>query len=138
MDVAERVRASFARQEFMALIGASLVRIEPGEVEIELPHEGRLAQQHGYTHAGAVATVLDSACGYAALTLMDEGVAVLTVEFKISLLAPATGAVLARGRVVKTGRTLTFCVGEALVGETTVATFSATMMAVRGRAGVAD
>lgn len=99
MDALERVHASFGRQQFMVLLGARLVRVEPGEVEIELPHEERLTQQHGYTHAGAVATVLDSACGYAALTLMDEGAAVLTVEFKISLLAPTAGTVLARAGI---------------------------------------
>jgi uncharacterized protein (TIGR00369 family) len=139
VDALERVRASFARQRFMELLGARLIHLAPGEADIELARDERLANQHGYLHAGAVASVLDSACGYAALTLMDADAAVVTVEFKISLLAPATGeSLLARGRVDRAGRTLTFCTGEAVAGDTRVATFSATMMAVRGRAGLVD
>jgi uncharacterized protein (TIGR00369 family) len=138
MDPLERARESFSRQQFMGLLGASIVHLAPGEVDIELPADERLTQQHGFVHGGAIASVLDAACGYAALTLMDEDAAVLTVEFKISLLAPAAGNVVARGRVDKAGRTLTFCTAEAVAGQTRVATFSATMMAVRGRAGLTD
>ena len=139
MDPLERVRASFARQRFMALLGAELVHLEPGEVHIGLPFDERLTQQHGYLHAGVVATVADSACGYSALTLMEEEAAVLTVEFKINLLEPAVGErLVARGRVDRAGRTLTFCSAEAFADDRRVATFSATMKAVRGRPGARD
>ena len=131
-----KVRESFARQQFMATVGAELVRVAPGEVEIKLPPDPRLTQQHGFLHAGVVIAVVDSACGYAALTLMEEAAEVLTVELKVNLLAPATGeSLLARGRVLRSGRTLTVCSGEAVAvadgTETTVATLLTTMMAVR-------
>jgi uncharacterized protein (TIGR00369 family) len=123
----------------MALLGAELAHLAPGEADISLPFDERLTQQHGYLHAGVVATIADSACGYAALTLMDEDAAVLTVEFKISLLEPAVGErLVARGRVDRAGRTLTFCRAEALADARRVATFSATMMAVRGREAARD
>jgi uncharacterized protein (TIGR00369 family) len=130
------VRESFARQQFMATIGAELVRVAPGEVDIELRADPRLTQQHGFLHAGVVVAVVDSACGYAALTLMEEAADVLTVELKVNLLAPATGELLlARGRVLRSGRTLTVCTGEAVAvadgGQTAVATLLTTMMAVR-------
>jgi uncharacterized protein (TIGR00369 family) len=113
-DFDRKVRDSFARQRVMGLIGARLARVEPGRVEIELPFRPDLTQQHGYFHAGIVATVADSAGGYAAFTLMPAGSSVLSVEFKIHLLAPADGeGLLARGRVVKAGRTLTICELEA-------------------------
>ena len=136
--MSDRIRESFARQRFMETIGARLVHVAPGEVDLELPFAERLTQQHGFVHAGAVAAVLDSACGYAALTLMDEDAAVLTVEFKIDLLAPAAGQrLVARGRVVKAGRTLTVCRGDAYAyegeAERHVATLGATMMALRER-----
>jgi uncharacterized protein (TIGR00369 family) len=131
-----KVRESFARQQFMKTIGAELVRVAPGEVDIELGADPRLTQQHGFLHAGVVAAAVDSACGYAALTLMEEEADVLTVELKINLLAPATGPLLvARGRVLRPGKTLTVCTGEAVAvadgAETTVATLLTTMMAVR-------
>src|SRR6186713_8124 len=86
-----RVRASFARQRVMDTIGARIVRVEPGEVELELPFRDDLTQQHGFLHAGIVTTLVDSACVYAALSVMDRDAAVLSVEYKVNLLAPATG-----------------------------------------------
>ena len=137
----ERVRASFARQRFMTTIGARLVDVAPGAVDIELALGEGLTQQHGFLHAGVIAGAIDSACGYAALTLMDEGAAVLTVDFVINLLEPAAGErLLARGRVLRAGRTLTVCRGDAVAVasdvERHVATMTATMMAVRGRDGM--
>src|ERR1700744_3846867 len=87
----ERVRASFARQKFMATLGAELVHLVPGEVHIAISHRDDLTQQHGFMHAGALTTVMDSACGYAALSLMEPGTAVLAVEFKVNLMSPAAG-----------------------------------------------
>ncbi|MFO7310520.1 MAG: PaaI family thioesterase [Bacillota bacterium] len=137
-DYAQRVRESFAKQRIMALFGAELVRVEPGLVEIRLPFRPELTQQHGYLHAAAVTAIADSACGYAALTLMPAGAEVLSVEFKINLLAPAKGdAFLARGRVVRPGRTITVCAGDVVAygadGETVVATMLATMIQVGAR-----
>lgn len=127
----------------MATLGARLEHVTAGEVVIRLPFRDDLTQQHGFLHAGAVAAVVDSACGYAALTLMEPDAAVLSVEFKINLLAPAAGAeFLARGRVLRAGRTLTVCTGEVRAvrdsAETVVAVIQATMMAVRHREGLAD
>lgn len=143
-EYAARVRESFARQRFMATLGARLDGVAPGEVAIALPFAESLTQQHGFLHAGAVTAVVDSACGYAALSLMEPGAAVLSVEFKINLLAPAAGLRFrARGRVVRSGRTLTVCTGEltahqASGAEVVVAVMQATMMAVRAQAGQAD
>jgi uncharacterized protein (TIGR00369 family) len=130
----DRARSSFGRQGFMRTLGARMTHAEEGAVEIELPYDERLTQQHGFVHAGALAAILDSACGYAALTTMEEGRAVLTVEFKLNLIRPATGdAIVARARVVRAGRTLTVCAGDAFArtgdGETHVATMLATMIA---------
>jgi len=135
-DFELRVRASYARQAAMATLGATLSRVDPGHVEIELPFRADLTQQHGFLHAGVVTSVMDSACGYAAMSLMEAGVAVLSVEFKVNLLAPAIGSrFLARGRVVRAGRTLTFCAGEVLADdERVVATITATMMQRRSQA----
>jgi len=132
-----KVRDSFARQQFMATIGANLAVVAAGEVEIRLRPDPRLTQQHGFLHAGVVIAAVDSACGYSALTLMEEAAEVLTVELKVNLLAPAAGdSLVARGRVLRAGRTLTICSGEAVAEadgvETTVATLLTTMMAVRG------
>jgi uncharacterized protein (TIGR00369 family) len=134
VDVEARVRQSFARQGYMAAIGAELVHVAAGEVDIALPFSERLTQQDGYLHAGVVAGAADSACGYAALTTMDIRAEVLTVEFKINLLAPAAGErLVARGRVLRAGRTLTICRGDAVTisggRETHVATLTATMIA---------
>jgi uncharacterized protein (TIGR00369 family) len=137
-DFGERVRESFARQQLMHTLGASLMRVEPGIVEIELPYRTDLTQQHGFLHAGVVAAVLDSACGYAAFSLMPADAAVLSVEFKVNLLAPARGdRLLARAEVKRAGRTVTVCTADAFAftGEQSkvVATMLATMMCVRGR-----
>ena len=112
-DFGSRVRASFARQRLMRTLGAEVAAVRPGVVEIELPFRDDLTQQHGYLHAAAITAIVDSACGYAALTLMEREVEVLTVEFKVNLLAPAAGErFLAVGRVLRPGRTLTVCSGE--------------------------
>jgi uncharacterized protein (TIGR00369 family) len=137
-----RVRASFDRQTFMATIGARLVRVEPGECDIELAVRNDLVQQHGFLHAGVLASAADSACGYAALSLMPPGAAVLSVEFKVNLLAPAAGdRIVARGRVIRAGKTITVCWGDvtAYTGDTerVVATLVGTMMTVRDR-GLSD
>ena len=109
-DFEARVRDSFARQGIMELICARLTRVEPGLVEIELPHRAELTQQHGFFHAGITSTIADSAGGYAAFSLMPAEASVLTTEFKINLLAPADGDLLrAVGRVVRPGRLLTVC-----------------------------
>ncbi len=133
-----RVRESYARQGLLAHLGASLERVAPGEVDIRLPFRPELSQQHGFFHAGAMTSVVDSACGYAALTLMAPDAAVLTVEFKVNLLAPGKGeAVVARAKVLKPGRTLSVVRGDVFAvdggAERLVATMLATMMAVRGR-----
>ena len=142
MTPEERVRASFARQGLLATLGARVTHVVPGEVDVELAFDERLTQQHGYLHAAALTAALDSACGYAALTLMPEEAAVLSVEFKVNLLAPAAGErFLARGRVVRAGRTLTVCRGDAIAfagdEERHVATMTATMMALAPRDGQA-
>lgn len=138
---ADRVRASFARQGAMATIGASLAEIAPGKVVIELPWQQALTQQHGFLHAGMVATALDSACGYAGFTLMPADVAVLTIEYKINLLAPAKGERFRmEGLVIKPGRTVTVTEGRAYAiadgREKLIATMGATLMAVAGRDGI--
>ena len=138
---AARVRASFARQTVMTTIGARLGRVAPGAVDIELPFRADLCQQHGFLHAGIVTTIADSSCGYAALSLMEPDASVLTVEFKLNLLAPARGErLLARGRATRPGRTLTVCQADVVAvqdgAETPVATMLATLMALQGRAGL--
>jgi uncharacterized protein (TIGR00369 family) len=105
---ADEVRRSFAKQSIMGLIGGELTRVEPGVVEISLPYRADLTQQDGYVHAGIVATIADSACGYAAYSLMPPESEVLAVEFKVNLLRPAKGEMFsARAEVIKPGRTLT-------------------------------
>ena len=133
-----QVRDSFARQTFMATLGASLTHVAPGEVTITLPVREALAQQHGSVHAGALAAILDSAAGYAAFSLMPADSAVVSVEFKLNLLEPARGThIEARGRVVRAGRTLSACTAEAWAfsesGEKLVATLQGTMMCLQGR-----
>ena len=140
-DFARAVRESFAAQRVMATLGAELSQVAPGAIEIQLPFRADLTQQHGFLHAGVVATVLDSACGYAAFSLMPRGAGVLTVEFKTNLLAPARGELLiARGTVIRSGRTITVCQAEALMRsggvETPVAMMVATIMTVRERPDV--
>jgi uncharacterized protein (TIGR00369 family) len=134
----ERVRDSFDRQGAMALLGARLARVEPGECEIRLPYRPELSQQHGYFHGGIVGTIADSAGGYAAFTLMPADASVLTVEYKMNLLAPADGELLiARGRVVKPGRTLVVVAVDTAVlkdgRETLCATSLQTLMTMHGR-----
>ncbi|MFT3839062.1 MAG: PaaI family thioesterase [Myxococcaceae bacterium] len=142
-DFERRVRASFAKQQVMALLQARLARVAAGEVDVELPVRPEVTQQHGFVHAGVVTTIVDSACGYAALSLMPVGAAVLSVEFKTNLLAPAKGErLIARARVLKPGRNITVCAGDvfAVAGgkETLAATMLATMMVVRDRPGLVD
>jgi uncharacterized protein (TIGR00369 family) len=143
-DFEQRVRASYARQAAMATLGATISRIEPGHVVIDLPFRPALTQQHGFLHAGIVTSVLDSACGYAAMSLMERGAAILSVEFKVNLLAPARGDLFrASGRVVRAGRTLTVVAGELRVVEAAgegalVAMMTGTMMAVRDRPDLVD
>jgi len=138
-----RVRASFEKQKFMATLGARLTRVAPGEVDIEVPFADHLTQQHGFVHAGVTTSIADSACGYAALTLMPEDAAVLSVEYKVNMLAPAVGRrLIARGRVKKAGRTLTICTADVVAdngeGEKVVTTMLATMMTVRDRGSLKD
>ncbi len=138
---AKRVRTSFDRQQFMHTLGASLLAVEPGFVEIELLINPAITQQHGFVHAGAVASIADSACGYAAFSLMPADAGVLAVEFKINLMAPATGdKLIARAHVIRAGRTLTVCqaevVGVTADGEKAVAIMTSTIMTVRDRSGV--
>jgi uncharacterized protein (TIGR00369 family) len=140
-DFAARVRASFERQDAMKTIGASLAAVEPGRVVIELPWAQALTQQHGFLHAGMVATGLDSACGYAGFSLMPGDAAVLTIEYKINLLAPAQGQRFRmEGVVIKPGRTVTVTEGKAWSihdgREKLIATMSCTLMAVFGREDV--
>jgi uncharacterized protein (TIGR00369 family) len=124
---ADRVRASFARQGFMRTLGAEMTAVEPGFCEIRLPYRPDLAQQHGFFHAGALASVADSAGGYAAYTLMGAEDSVLTVEYKINLLAPGQGEeAVARGRVIRAGRTLTVCQVDVFVIRDGVETHCAT------------
>ncbi len=124
-----RVRANFVEQRVMSLIGASLTVVEPGLVEIEIPNREDLAQQNGFMHAGIVTTVLDSACGYAAYTLMPADSSVLSVEFKVNLLAPADGDLItARAEVKRYGNTLTVCTADAFADGKICATMLATMI----------
>lgn len=137
-DYEARCREGFGRQRVMETLGVRMVRIAPGEVELVMPYREDLTQQNGYLHAGIVTTVTDSACGYAAASLMPAGSDVLSVEFKVNLLAPARGdELLARARVLRPGRTLTVVVGEAFVRsgqqEKQVAQMQATMFCVADR-----
>ncbi len=139
----ERTRASFARQGAMALLGASLGKVEPGRVEIALPFRPELSQQHGFFHAGMIAAIADSAGGYAGFSLFPPAAGVLTVEFKLNLLAAADGErALAVGEVIRSGRTLTVCRLDAWVEKggrrTHCATGTQTLMCLVGRAGVKD
>lgn len=138
---AERVRASFARQGVMGTIGATLEELGPGRAVIALGWQQGLTQQHGFLHAGVVATALDSACGYAASSLMPADAGVLTIEFKINLLAPAQGQRFRmEGVVLKPGRTITVTEGRCYARhegrEKLVATMGATLMTITGRAGI--
>jgi len=140
-DFEQRTRASFARQGAMAHLGAVLGRVEPGRVEISMPFRPELSQQHGFFHAGMIATIADSAGGYAGFTLFPAQAGVLTVEFKLNLLAAADGELaVAQGEVIRSGRTLTVCRIDAFVDKqgkrTHCATGTQTLMCLVGRAGV--
>jgi len=142
-DFEARVRRSFGKQSVMETIGARMTEVAPGATTIALAVAPHICQQHGFVHAGIVSTIADSACGYAALSLMPAGAGVLTAEFKINLLAPAAGDRLeARGRVVRAGRMLTVAQAEveAIDGERrkTVAVMTATLVTLKGREGIAD
>jgi uncharacterized protein (TIGR00369 family) len=138
-----RVQASFDKQGLMSTLGASILRIAPGAVDVALLASPSVSQQHGFVHAGAVAAIADTAAGYAALTLMPPGAGVLTTEFKINLVAPATGErIVARRRVIKVGRTLTLAKSEVfsdIAGERKLVAFlTATLMTIEGRDDLAD
>lgn len=129
-DFAQTVHDSFTQQGLMGFLGAILEAVEPGYARIALPFHAGLTQQNGFFHAGAVTSIVDSACGYAAATLLPPGGEVLSVEFKINLLAPARGeAIVAHGRVIKPGRTLTVCQGEVLAVRDSQETLCALMQA---------
>ena len=139
-----RVRASFTRQKMMQTIGAKLMSVSPGVVEIELPFQDDLTQQHGFLHAGIIATIGDNACGYAALSLAPVDSAVLTIEYKINLVSPATGErFIARGCVTKPGRTVTVCASDVFAlsegnDRKLIATMLSTIMLLADRAGLVD
>jgi len=143
MDPAERIKASFSKQGLMGTLGATLGTIAPGRVDIELRLSPAISQQHGFVHAGAISAIADTAAGYAALSLMPADTGVLTTEFKINLVAPAAGErIIARGRVVKAGRTLTLAQAEVFAvsdgQEKLIALLTATMMSIKGRDGIND
>ena len=140
-DFERRTRESFSKQGAMAYLGATLERVEPGRVEIRMPFRPQLSQQHGFFHAGMISTIADSAGGYAGFTLFPADAGVLTVEFKINLLAAADGELaIATGEVIRSGRTLTGCRREAYVEKagrrTHCATGMQTLMCLVGRTGV--
>ncbi|MEK7723166.1 MAG: PaaI family thioesterase [Acidobacteriota bacterium] len=129
----EKVRESFATQTVMQFIGAELTRIEAGKVEIELPYRKDLTQQNGFLHAGIITTIADSACGYAAFSLMPKGAGVLSIEFKVNLLSPAIGEkFIAKGRVLRAGKTIFVVQGDVFAvkegQEKMVSTMLGTMM----------
>lgn len=137
----ERIAESFQRQRLLATLGARLLRANDGEVDIEMPWSEAIQQQHGFVHAGAIATIADSACGYACLTRMPEGSAVLSIEFKINLLSPAVGdRFVAKGRAVRVGRSIGVATAEVMAcaaakPDVCIAVMQATMMRVEPRNG---
>ena len=138
-SIAARVRASFGRQAMMATLGVRLAAVERGRVELVMDHDDRFTQQHGFLHAGAVAAVLDSACGYAAFSVMTPEAAVLTAGYTINLLAPAAGRrFVMTGDVIRAGRTLVVCRGQATADGATLpfAVMQATLSAVYDRPGI--
>jgi len=133
-----RIRSSFDKQEVMKTIGAKLVKVMPGEVHIEFSFAESLTQQHGYIHAGIITSVVDSACGYAAYTLMPADSEVLTIEYKVNFMSPANGnRFKGIGRVLKPGRNITVCSGDVIAidegKEKIIATMLATMISVEKR-----
>jgi uncharacterized protein (TIGR00369 family) len=142
-DFAQRARTSFERQRVMATMGITVESVEPGRVVLAMAHRDELTQQHGFLHAGVVATALDSACGYAGFTLMPADAGVLTIEYKVNLLAPARGPRFSfEGQVVKPGRTISVVDGRAFEHDgdprerRLIATMTATLMTVTSRADV--
>jgi uncharacterized protein (TIGR00369 family) len=138
-DMLARVRASFDRQGVMTTLGVEVTAVERGKVWMSLGHDERLTQQHGFMHAGAVTSVLDTACGFAAFSVMPPEAAVLTVSFTVNLMAPAAGQEFTiTGEVVRAGRTLVVCRGEAFAdgSDRPFAAMQATMTAVYGKAGI--
>jgi len=138
-----RCRASFARQQAMATIGASVRSVAAGDIELEMPFSEKLTQQHGFMHAGVITMLADNACGFAALSLMPDDAAVLTTEFKINLLSPAKGErFVARGKVVRPGKKLMVCLGEVFAEEAgqrkQVALMTASMMVIETSTGLRD
>ena len=138
---AQRVRESFVRQGAMHTLGARLALLEPGAVDIELDWSQALTQQHGFLHAGIISTALDSACGYAAFSLMPENAAILTIEFKVNLMSPGKGErFLFRGEITKPGSTIVVADGRGYaIGDgpaKLIASMTSTMMVVRGREGI--
>jgi uncharacterized protein (TIGR00369 family) len=130
---ADRCRQSFGRQKAMALIGATLESVTPGRVEIALPYRDDITQQKGFVHGGIIGMIADTACGYAAFSLMPADCSLVTVEYKINILAPAQGDLVARGDVVKAGRTLTIARAEVYAeGRKHVATMQQTLMMLPG------
>jgi uncharacterized protein (TIGR00369 family) len=135
---AERVRASFGRQTAMATLGVTMAEVGAGRVVLEMPWAAHLTQQHGFLHGGVIGAALDSACGYSAFSLMPADVGVLSIEYKVSFLAPARGdRFRVVGEVVKAGRNVTFSEARAYAldggREKLVATMSSTLMTVAGR-----
>jgi uncharacterized protein (TIGR00369 family) len=128
-DFERRIRASFGRQNAMALIGAALAKVEPGRVEVVLPFRADLTQQKGFIHGGIIGMIADTACGYAAYSLMPASASLVTAEYKINILAPGRGTLTARGEVVKPGRTLTVARAEVYADDGRhVATMQQTLM----------
>jgi len=133
------IRESFARQNAMALIGASLTGVSAGKTEVSLPYRDDLTQQKGFVHGGIIGMIADTACGYAAYSLMPASASLVTVEYKINILAPARGALVARGEVVKAGRTLTVARAEVYAQDGThIATMQQTLMMLPDTADTPD
>ena len=133
-NFAARIRESFGRQKAMALIGATLSKVEAGEVEIALPYRDDLTQQKGFIHGGILGMIADSACGYAAFSLMPASGSLVTVEYKMNILSPARASLRAVGRVIRAGRTLTVARGEVYAQDGThVASMQQTLMALPDR-----
>jgi uncharacterized protein (TIGR00369 family) len=135
MSFRKKVQASFARQRIMTLLGATLTDVKKGNCEIQLPYKIELTQQDEYIHAGVIGTIADSAAGYAAYTMMEEGASVLSIEYKLNLLAPAIGDMfIARANVVKAGKTITVCTSDVIAKtgnkEKLCATATVTLMAL--------
>jgi uncharacterized protein (TIGR00369 family) len=138
-----RCRASFARQQAMTTIGATVEKVAAGDVVLAMPFSEKFTQQHGFIHAGIVTMLCDTACGFAALSLMPEDAAVLTTEFKVNLLSPAKGErLIAQGRVIRPGKKLMVCLGEVFAEEGAsrkqVALMTASMMVVETSSGLRD